>query len=393
MHKFVTATPKLFPILLVLLEVVIYLSNDMYLPAVPELMQSFNIDTHTTQLTLTSWFLGGVSLSLFLGPISDYYGRRPIVLFGGVVYVVSTLVCAVTTNVDVLLIARFVEGATQGSVIVAGYAAIHELFETKRAIQILAFMGSIVILAPGLGPLAGSLVLLVGSWRTIFWLLALWGGVLVLLLYRYMPESNPHIRQQSLEMKKVLRSYLKIIQHPGFTLNTLMFCLFFSAFITWITAGPFVINNLGDSTVIFGVAQVLIFGCFMLGAQLVGTLMDRFGPNGLIYIGLSIVLFGGLLGWILTRDSTNLMGMIAGMMIFSFGGSLAFASLNRLAMEASPEPMGAKMAVFSTAMTGFGAIASSLVNIFAINNLSSLTSLNLILFILASFITVLKRKQ
>lgn len=380
---------KLFPILLVLLEVTIYLSNDMYLPALPQLMQNLNIDADTAQLTLTSWFLGGVSLSLILGPISDYYGRRPVVLLGGAIYVIFTVVCALTSNIQVLLLARFLEGTTQCSVVVAGYAAIHELFETKQAIRILALMGSIVIIAPGLGPLAGSLVLLMGTWRTIFWVLAIAAAILIVLLYRFMPESNPHIKAYPLALKATMKSYGEIIKKLSFTLRTLIFCFLFSVFITWITGGPFiVISGLHKSGVSFGIIQFFVFSCFVLGVRCVNPLMERLGINGLVHTGLAIAYFGILLAWILTFNPQNLIGMVIGMMIFSFGGSLAFAPLNRLAMEASPEPMGAKMALFSTAMTSFGAIGSGLVSIFSINNLFSMTSLNLILLSVAGLLTL-----
>lgn len=385
---------KLFPILLVLYEVTVYLSNDMYLPAVPQLMRDLNIDTHMAQLTLASWFLGGVSLSLILGPISDYYGRRPVVLLGGVLYVGTTLICALTSNINLLLVARFFEGATQCSVVVAGYAAIHELFETKQAIRILALMGSIVVLGPAFGPLAGSLVLMIGSWRMIFIILAIASSWLLLLLYKYMPESNLNIRKQPLAMKATLISYLKIIKHPGFYFNTLSFCLLFCALIAWITAGPFIIiSNLGYSALLYGIIQVLVFGCLIVGVQFVNLLMERLGIYGLILTGLIISLGGGVVMWLATFSATNLTGMVIGLMIFSFGSSFTFAPFNRLAMEAGQEPMGAKMAVFSTAMTGFGVIGSGLVTLLATNNLPSMARFILIFIALACLLSIIKWRE
>lgn len=384
---------KLFPYLLVLYEVMVYLSNDMYIPAVPQLMRDLHIDAHIAQLTLTSWFLGGVSLQLILGPISDCYGRRPVVLCGGIVYILSTILCALSPNAHILLIARFIEGTVQSSVVVAGYAAIHELFETRRAIIILSTMGSVVVLAPAFGPLVGSLVLFVGTWRTIFWLLAIGSILLISLLYRYMPESNKNIGKYILQLRPVLQSYLRIIKSPTFVINTLIFCILFGVFIVWLTGGPFaIIVQLGRANIDFGWSQVFIFGAFMLGSRLVNRFIDFLGLQRMVNWGLMLALLGGILAYLLTFNPTNLYGMVFGLMFFSFGSSLAFGTLNRLAMEGSHEPMGAKMAVFSTAMTGFGAFWSAVVSGLAINTLPMLAKLVLIQIVCACLVMWISQK-
>ena len=328
---------KLFPYLLVLYEVMIYLSNDMYIPALPQLMQGLGINAHTAQLTLTSWFLGGVSLQLILGPISDRYGRRPVVLWGGIVYILSTIACALTPNALMLLIARFIEGSAQGSVIVAGYAAIHELFETRRAIAILSTMSSVVVLAPAFGPLLGSFILLAGSWRTIFWLLALGSILLILLLYRYMPESNINRGNYTLQLRPALQAYLRIIKSPPFVLNTLVFCILFGVFIVWLTGGPFaIVVQLGRDAIDFGWSQVFIFGAFILSTRLVNRLLDLLGIRQMVNLGLALALLGGVFAYLLTLEPTNLYGMVFGLMLFSFGSGQVFGTLSRLAMEGSP---------------------------------------------------------
>src|SRR5579883_399237 len=93
----------LFPFLLVFYEITNYLANDMYLPALPSLATDLGITPHLAQQTLTTWFLGSASLQLFLGPLSDRLGRRPILLGGGAVFILSTIVCAMTTNINILL--------------------------------------------------------------------------------------------------------------------------------------------------------------------------------------------------------------------------------------------------------------------------------------------------
>ena len=160
---------RFFPLLMVCYEISAYLSNDMYLSALPQMAIDFNITQHIAQLTLTAWFLGAASMQLILGPASDQYGRRPVLLLGGLCFVIAAVVSALTTDLTTLLISRFFQGCATCSVVVAGYAAIHELYEHKEAIRVLARMSSITILAPALGPLVGGLILQTVGWRFIFW--------------------------------------------------------------------------------------------------------------------------------------------------------------------------------------------------------------------------------
>jgi len=93
----------IFPLLLVLYEIATYLTNDAYLPALPNIVSDLATTNYLAQLTLTAWFLGSASLQLILGPISDYYGRRPVLLTGGIVFIISTIICTLTNNINILL--------------------------------------------------------------------------------------------------------------------------------------------------------------------------------------------------------------------------------------------------------------------------------------------------
>lgn len=148
-----------FPILLVFYEIATYLSNDMYLPALPQMMRELSLTTEYAQLTLTTWFLGQASFPLITGVLSDRFGRRPILLIGGLIYIATTIYCAVADNFYALFIARFLEGGMVATMLVPGYSCIHELYKQVEAVKILAFMGGISVLAPAFGPLLGGFVL------------------------------------------------------------------------------------------------------------------------------------------------------------------------------------------------------------------------------------------
>lgn len=364
----------LLPYLLMLLEIVVYLSNDMYLPSMPAIARDLSLTQEQTQSTLTLWFLGASALQFILGPLSDRYGRRPIILIGAIFFVISSATCAMATNLPVLLIARFIQGSTICSILVAGYAAIHELFDTKNAIKILALMGAITILAPAFGPLVGALIVQFYSWRYIFWLLFAVGFISFVLLFMYMPESLKHTHE--LRFRTIMTGYIKILTNKDFMFPCVGYCLLVGIFFLWMFESPFLMMELyGATTLYYGISQIFIFGCFFVGVELTKLLLNRYDLGILIKIGTLTTLAGTILLAITAKIYDNILISVMCLMFISTGSSMLFGPLNRLAIESSRQPMGRRTAVFSTILSLFGALCGWVLTLIPVNNIASLAIL------------------
>ena len=362
-----------FPLLLVLYEVVAYLSNDMYVPALPILQQGFHLSVIEAQQLLSIWFLGGAALQLLIGPLSDRFGRRTVLLSGGVIFIGATLVCAMTHSFVWLLTARLFQGMTTSSMIVAGYACIHESFDNKQAVRTTAWMGSVTVLAPAFGPLLGAVVLSFAGWRAIFYLLAACGFIAVTGLFRYMPETLPVAKRSSLEIKPLLKSYAAVLRNRTFLVNALAFCCVFSALIVWIVEGPFLtITHLHKTALQFGVYQLMIFGVMILGNYLTRQLISVIPTQKLIRWALIITLIGCLLMLGLSYVVKHgLFGLFVGLICFSLGAGMLMPPLQRLTIAASTEPMGIRMAVLSCLTCLFSLLACVLVRFCTDDNVFS----------------------
>lgn len=368
----------IFPIVLVLYEIATYLSNDMYLPSLPGLEKDFNVQQELTQYTLLTWFLGAASMHLIMGPLSDRYGRRAVLLSGGVCYVLATIICALTENIGVMLLARFIQGTTVCSVSVAGYAAIHELYESKTAIKVITIMGSVTVLAPAFGPMIGAIFIEFTHWRAIFWFLAGWAMMTVGALWKIMPETNPHKRV--LHFKHILSDYTAITLRKSFLGYVLPFSLLFMTLICWIVETPFlIIENYQESPLLFGLIQIWVFGAFVMGAQITSRLVYKITPISIIQLGLSVALMGGVLFLLMASlFEERLYFQVFSMIVISFGVALAFGPLHRCAIETCSEPMGSRMAIFFTFMNLFGVIGTFLV---AALHVESMENLSCIIFV------------
>jgi DHA1 family multidrug/chloramphenicol efflux transport protein-like MFS transporter len=384
----------IFPFLLVFFEMTTYLSSDMYLPALPTVMRYFALNHAQAQMTLTSWFLGAISVQLILGPIADRYGRKIVLCFGGILFTLATLACAITSDFHAFIVARFIQGMGICFMAVPGYAAIHELFEQAKAIKILALMGSITILAPALGPLLGSIILQFASWKWIFGFIAICSSSSIILLIIYMPETLPVAKRHPLKISKILSTYGKILSNFNFMLTVSIFGLIFCGFITWIAAGPFlVINQFHLTPMMFGLFQALIFVSNIIANNLVKFYIDKVGARKLIRIGLNICFGISIIAlgtsWLLPN---LLIGMIFIYIVYSFGSGLTFSPLNRLTVETSNEPMGSRIAVFSTFLSGFATLSSVLVSIFYDNSLLSLAEIIFAVMLIATLLNLILSK-
>jgi DHA1 family multidrug/chloramphenicol efflux transport protein-like MFS transporter len=364
----------LLPYLLILFETVVYLSNDMYLPSMPAIARDLGLTQEQTQSTLTLWFLGASALQFILGPLSDRYGRRPIIVIGALSFVLSSAACAVAHTLPLLLIARFIQGSAICSILVAGYAAIHELFKTKEAIKILALMAAITILAPAFGPLFGALIVQFYSWRYIFWFLAAIGSLSFISLFIYMPESNHN--KHKLHIKTIARDYMKILSNKEFMLPCISYCLLVGVFFLWMFEAPFLMMEVyGASTLYYGVSQIFIFGCFFIGAELTNWLLNKYDLGILVKTATLAALLGTIIFAVTAKIYDSMIFSIMCLMLISTGSSMLFGPLNRLAIEACDQPMGRRTAVFSTMLSLFGALCGWILTLITVNTLTTISIL------------------
>lgn len=376
----------IFPILLALYEVVTYLSNDAYLPGLPQIARDLHTTLHLAQLTVTVIFMGSASMQMVLGPIADRVGRRPVLLVGGLVFILSTLGCSVTNDIYHLLVFRFIQGATITSLVIAGYSTIHDLYEQKQAIHLLAIMGSITLLAPAFGPLVGSMIMYFSSWRWVFGCLAIAGVFVISGLFFKMPETVKGSAEK-LALKRIFTQYKNILMNKSFILFSLLPLFLFSALIAWIVTGPFLlIDAFHFQPHAFGIAQAFVFGGLILGLRMVKNLMEKYSLKKIILIGTTTSFIGAIYGF-----ATSLLfpvvvwNIIISMMIISIGAGLVFPIANRLSVESSQEPMGSRMAVSSFLTSVFGMLGSGIVSGFYDGKLLSL-GIIIVVFCLIAFL-------
>lgn len=347
----------LFPLSLILYELPLYLSNNLFLPALPQITKSFQVTNATAQLSIAFWFLGASAFQLLLGPLSDHYGRKKMLLGGGVLFIFATLLCSFTHHIIWFLIGRFLQGCVVSTILVTGYATIHEVMEREQAVRTTSWMGSITVLAPALGPLLGSLLLQWMNWRELFIVLTGFTVLSLYLLYMFMPQGR--VKTGKLKLKKIFLDYRTILTSFQFWIYTLFFCFLFASLMAWDTLSPFyLMDYLKLNLIQFGYIQLCVYGFFIIGINL-RRLLKNYPIEKIIKRGVFLTIFTFALALLtLMYLPQRLLWVMGSVLLFCMSAGLIFYSLNRKAIEIPKASMGTIIAVFSMTMNLSGFLGS-----------------------------------
>jgi DHA1 family bicyclomycin/chloramphenicol resistance-like MFS transporter len=167
------------------------MSIDMYLPALPALERFFATDTASVQHTLASFFLGLAVGQLLYGPLADRYGRKPPLYAGLALYVAASAACAVASDIDALIVLRFLQALSGCAGMVVARAVVRDLYDRQESARVFSILLMVMGIAPIVAPLAGGYLLEWLGWRSIFWALALFGVACLVAVKAGLPETIP----------------------------------------------------------------------------------------------------------------------------------------------------------------------------------------------------------
>ncbi|CAH6872947.1 Bcr/CflA family efflux transporter [Vibrio chagasii] len=247
------------------------LTIDLYLPALPQMVEVFNTDQSMVNLTLSSYFVTYAVGLLFWGPLSEKFGRKPILLIGLASYMVASILCAMTHSIEQLISARIFQAFAGSAITVIATAIVKDLYEGREREKIMATIMSLVIIAPMVAPVFGAFLLKIASWRMMFVTLAIFGAFASVLAFCY---------RETLETKyqgSMFRSWGRmgvVMKNRSFVKLLVIFSITPMALMGFLAAGSYIYIN--D----FGLTEQQFSYAFAFNA-----LCASFGPT--IYMKLS----------------------------------------------------------------------------------------------------------
>lgn len=269
--------------------------TDFYLPALPALGTYFDTSASMVQLTLTVSMVGLAIGQLFIGPLSDRFGRKRPLLLSLLLFILSTVGCLEATTIGQFLVFRFVQGVAGAGGVVISKSIATDLYEGKQLARFFSLLSSVQGLAPICAPVLGGLLLIVTDWRGIFQTLLLIGGVLFIAVCGFRESA----RTTNRNIWTTFSNYLPVIRNRSFMRYVLIQAMAMGVMFTYIAASPFIFQeHYGLSPL----AYSLCFGVNALGIMAGSLLIIRFrstekalliGARG--FLGMALVVAGTLL--------------------------------------------------------------------------------------------------
>src|SRR3954467_5929828 len=209
---------RLLTVILACLGMVGALAIDTYLPSFPAIGQTFAVGPLAVQQTLSVFLFAFAFMMLFYGTLSDSFGRRPVILVALAVYTLASAGAALAPSFGWLLVFRALQGLSAGAGSVIGQAIVQDRFSGAQAQKIMSHIMMVFGLAPAIAPVLGGWLHVTFGWRATFVFLALFGALMILLVYRGLPESLPKEQRHAFHGVAIARNYLKVLRNRQFLL-------------------------------------------------------------------------------------------------------------------------------------------------------------------------------
>lgn len=383
----------LFLLSLVAMSAVGGMATHIYLPAMPAVQQHFKAETGTVQLTLSlSMIMLGV-MPLIYGPLSDRYGRRPILLFGTLIFLAGCLVCAFSTTLWQLILGRMLQSAGAA----AGYAlsrtVTRDVYGQDDTARMLAYLMMAVVVAPMLAPGIGGILTDAFDWRAIFIFMSGMVCLMFVLFFFCLPETHQNRTRGG--FRQMFRGMVLVMRVPQFWGFAMQSALGMAVFYAFLAAAPYLMTDVMSrpareyGLLFLGLSLAFIFGNF-ISARLV----PRFGPVRLILFGVVCsaltLIASAVLFW--TTPLTPLILFTPATVVSLFLG-LILANAQAKAIESHPDAIGAAAGLSSFLQLATAAAATQIVGLFADGTVWPMMAVMAVATILALLMTPLIRRE
>ncbi|EMN0591456.1 purine nucleoside transporter PunC [Klebsiella aerogenes] len=360
------------------LSVLGFLATDMYLPAFAAIQQDLNTSAASVSASL-SLFLAGFALGqLFWGPLSDRYGRKPILLAGLAIFALGCLGMLWVRDATLMLVLRFVQAIGVCAAAVTWQAMVTDYYPAQRTNRIFATIMPLVGLSPALAPLLGSWLLVHLEWQAIFATLFAITLLLMLPAFRLKAVVKPAGEtQQKLTFMALLRSG----EYSG---NVLIYAACSASFFAWLTGSPFILHEMGYGPTVIGLSYVPQTIAFLIGGYGCRAALQKWQGHQMLPWLLVVFALSVVATWLAgIQDHPSLVALMVPFCIMAIVNGGIYPIVVAQALKPFPQATGRAAALQNTLQLGLCFLASLLVSSLIATPLLTTTSVMLISIVLA----------
>lgn len=286
---------NIISLIMILSVAVVDMATDLYSVALPSIANYFKVKGNIAQLTISLNLVGVAISGLIYGPLSDYYGRRLIMLIGMAIFTLASILCCIADNIMFLILIRFIQGAGAGVAGVVGYAAIRDMYSGSEYSRVISKLNMIVALSPGIAPVVGSYIISHGySWKFLFFIISL--AAIVMLIFIYLKLQETLTVNKSKASINIFKQYILIFKNYRFLGFSTIHGLTFMWLWAYIANYPFIFESMGVEVQYFGYLISIIVIFYIIGTLINRRYVPKIGVSKMLIIGLVLpIISDGLL--------------------------------------------------------------------------------------------------
>jgi DHA1 family bicyclomycin/chloramphenicol resistance-like MFS transporter len=339
------------------------LSTDLYLSSLPSLVSGFDVPVSTVQLTLSLFVVGFGGAQLVVGPLSDRFGRRPVLLWGLGLYVAASALCGLAQSIELLIAARFIQALGCCAGVMIARAVVRDAYPPQDSAKLLARASTWISLAPIIGPIIGSYLQVAFGWRAAFGALGIFSACVMAACILHLPETNQHKNPQATNIAGLLANYRLVLGSREFWLNVTPGALSYGGIFMFISGSSFVlIEVLGVPTQWFGYCFALGVSGYMTGTLICRRLLKTISGEQALRIGTACSLTAGIYFLVAT-----LLGfwhwavVVLAMFLAMASHGINFPVSQAGSVSPFPKQAGTAAGLMGAVMMGFAFIIGSIV--------------------------------
>ena len=335
-------------------------SLNILVPATPGLVVLFDTKVETVQLTLSLYLVGLAISQLLLGPLSDRFGRKPVLLTGLLITTVASIAAIYSRSIEMLIVWRTLQALGASSGLVIGRAIIRDLYSRDRAASMIGLVTTVMVLAPMAAPLLGGVLDTALGWEYTFILTAAFAGVVLIWAYFALPETRPdHITGGGLRF--IAHESRELFADRRFAGYVLVCAIGTATFFSFLGGGPHVVVGImGRTSAEYGLWFIVTSAGFMFGNFITARFSQRYGVDAMVHFGLLWLLGGAILTFVIcvVVPDGGPWTIFIPQLLVSFGNGVFLPNCVAGAVSVRPQAAGTASGITGFVQMSMGAAAA-----------------------------------
>ncbi len=339
------------------------LSTDFYLPSMPDIAEKLSATPSEVQFTISLFLFGFAAGQIVYGPFSDRHGRRPILLLSMAIFLVATVLCALSTSIEMLIGARLLQAFGGAGGVVLSRAVVRDLYSGRQAARQMSIISSVMALAPVLAPMFGGIVQYATGWRGVFMVLGLLCAVVAVATYLWLPETLKTRAADRVSVASIWASYRVVFRNRAYRAYLAMCTATYSGLLAWLAGSAFLLQNVYRlSALEFGFVFAVGSAGYLIGSNISARIVGRLGIDTVIGIGALLAAIGGGAFFVSVYfGAVSSLAVVLPMTVYLTGLGMVLPQSVAGAMTPFPERAGAASSLFGFIQQSAAALCGALV--------------------------------